>query len=163
MTQDIWGVPDPYAYLRNLTDEILTSRELRKLVRMACRDVAIRNPRVSRTGRDKLKMTDSFDGKPAYRRQVLTNEFVEAFKTLLITFVKNNGFIDDEIRHLSYVLPRPKRKRALATAPALTLVERRAQHAQKKLKEWQRKSKLAATKTKAYRKRVNYYKKRGKL
>ena len=108
-------------------------------------------------------MTDSFDGKPAYRRQVLTNEFVEAFKTLLITFVKNNGFIDDEIRHLSYVLPRPKRKRALATAPALTLVERRAQHAQKKLKEWQRKSKLAATKTKAYRKRVNYYKKRGKL
>ena len=162
MTQDIWGVPDPYSYLRNLTDEVLSGKELRRLVLMACRDVRMLLQEWDNRSTHAGKRA-TFDGKPAYDRREIADQFLASLRTLIHVTVLNDELLNDEIRHLTYVLPRPKRKRALATAPALTAVERRAQHAQKKLKEWQRKSKLAATKMKAYRKRVNYYKKRGKL
>lgn len=54
--------------------------------------------------------------------------------------------------------PRPAPKQS---APALTVVERRAVAAKRKVAEWKRKQKLAATKVAAYQKRVRYYTKKG--
>ena len=55
----------------------------------------------------------------------------------------------------------PSRRKAVATAKPVTLVERRAIAAKRKVIEWQRKQKLAATKIKQYRKKVSYYTKKG--
>ena len=55
----------------------------------------------------------------------------------------------------------PPARRPKSEAKPMTLIERRAVAVNEKVKEWQRKQKLAATKVKAYRKRVQYYKKKG--
>jgi hypothetical protein len=55
----------------------------------------------------------------------------------------------------------PARRKQVAEAKPLTLVEKRALAAKKKVSEWQRKQKLAATKVKQYRKKVSYYTKKG--
>jgi hypothetical protein len=55
----------------------------------------------------------------------------------------------------------PARRATQPVAKPLTLVEKRALAAKKKVREWQRKQKLAATKVKQYRKKVSYYTKKG--
>jgi hypothetical protein len=58
----------------------------------------------------------------------------------------------------------PPARRARPAKPAakpVTLIERRAVAVHKKVKEWQRKQKLAATKIKQYRRKVEYYRKKG--
>lgn len=60
-----------------------------------------------------------------------------------------------------FSMPPARRPKAAKTGKPLTLVERRAASAKRKVREWQRKSKLAATKIKAYRKKVSYYTKKG--
>lgn len=59
-----------------------------------------------------------------------------------------------------FSMPPARRERSTASKP-LTLVERRAVAAKAKVREWQRKSKLAATKIKQYQKKVKYYTKKG--
>lgn len=60
-----------------------------------------------------------------------------------------------------FSMPPARRPKVVKTGKPLTLVERRAASAKRKVREWQRKSKLASTKIKAYRKKVNYYTKKG--
>lgn len=55
----------------------------------------------------------------------------------------------------------PARRAKKDKQPPLTLVERRAAAAKRKVEQWSRKSKLAATKVKAYRRKLTYYKKKG--
>lgn len=55
----------------------------------------------------------------------------------------------------------PARRKPSAKAKPVTVVERRALAAKRKVREWQRKQKLAATKIKQYRKKVSYYTKKG--
>lgn len=59
-----------------------------------------------------------------------------------------------------FSMPPARRKPAVPGKP-LTLVERRAVAAKRKVVEWQRKQKLAATKVKSYRRKVSYYTKKG--
>lgn len=59
-----------------------------------------------------------------------------------------------------FTMPPARREKSTAARP-VTLVEKRALAAKKKVKEWQRKSKLAATKIKQYQKKVKYYTKKG--
>jgi hypothetical protein len=60
-----------------------------------------------------------------------------------------------------FSMPPARRPKVVKTGKPLTLVERRAASAKRKVREWQRKSKLAATKIKQYRKKVSYYTKKG--
>jgi hypothetical protein len=60
-----------------------------------------------------------------------------------------------------FSMPPARRAKVVATAKPVTLVERRAAAAKRKVREWQRKSKLASTKIKQYRKKVSYYTKKG--
>lgn len=60
-----------------------------------------------------------------------------------------------------FSMPPARRPKAAKTGKPLTLVERRAASAKRKVREWQRKSKLASTKIKQYRKKVSYYTKKG--
>lgn len=60
-----------------------------------------------------------------------------------------------------FSMPPARRPKSAKAGRPLTLVERRAAAAKRKVREWQRKSKLAATKIKAYRKKVSYYTKKG--
>ncbi len=55
----------------------------------------------------------------------------------------------------------PARRQPTPASKPLTLVESRALAAKRKVIEWQRKQKLAATKVKQYRKKVSYYTKKG--
>lgn len=59
-------------------------------------------------------------------------------------------------------MPPARRSRsAVRGGPTLTLVERRAVAAKKKVQQWKRKQKLAATKVALYSKKVRYYTKKG--
>jgi hypothetical protein len=60
-----------------------------------------------------------------------------------------------------FSMPPARRPKVVKTGKPLTLVERRAASAKRKVREWQRKSKLASTKIKQYRKKVSYYTKKG--
>jgi hypothetical protein len=60
-----------------------------------------------------------------------------------------------------FSMPPARRPKVVKTGKTLTLVERRAASAKRKVREWQRKSKLASTKIKQYRKKVSYYTKKG--
>ena len=59
-----------------------------------------------------------------------------------------------------FTMPPARREKSTAAKP-VTLVEKRALAAKKKVKEWQRKSKLAATKIRQYQKKIKYYTKKG--
>lgn len=61
------------------------------------------------------------------------------------------------------LVEKKKRRDASRVPKYVPLVARRAIAARKKVKEWQRKQKLAATKLKEYRRKEAYYKRKGLL
>jgi hypothetical protein len=95
------------------------------------------------------------------------NDF-EAALSLLETHLEHE-LIEIYARYLNrrstyeplFSMPPARRPKAAKTGRPLTLVERRAASAKRKVREWQRKSKLASTKIKQYRKKVSYYTKKG--
>lgn len=67
-----------------------------------------------------------------------------------------------EVLDIKLQMPAPARPKARRkVSPKMSVVARRAAEAKGKLSEWKRKQKLAATKVKAYQKKVNYYNKKG--
>jgi hypothetical protein len=98
---------------------------------------------------------------------IVGNDF-EAALSLLETHLEHE-LIEIYARYLNrrstyeplFSMPPARRPKAAKTGRPLTLVERRAASAKRKVREWQRKSKLASTKIKQYRKKVSYYTKKG--
>ena len=152
------GVPDVRDYLKNFTEEVLTRRFFQEVVRDAIGN-AVEELQEAH-GKE-----SSFDGKPAHDLKAVVGVFFECFRQRLhgCEYILATRLKRDSNRHLAYTMPRPKQHRPKVTKPALTLVERRARDAEEKLKSWQRKAKLAATKIKKYKKKFQYYRKKGAI
>lgn len=95
------------------------------------------------------------------------DDFARALATLQISLDTRLDELFDhwESRRGNYLplftIAPARRARKTKAGKPMTLVERRASAAHRKVVEWQRKQKLAATKIKAYRRKVKYYTKKG--
>lgn len=131
----------------------LIARNANRDLLSKCRKIAMAvSKRLRRDGCDPISPEHDFDA---------ATELVETYWKLELEKV----FLKYDKHKASYEplfsMPPARRPKAAKTGKPLTLVERRAAAAKRKVREWQRKNKLAATKIKQYRKKVSYYTKKG--
>jgi hypothetical protein len=124
--------------IRNMAVQL--RKEMRQIIRKAVKKASIRP-----TG-------DRFNDSV----QALYEGIIREFNAVFDSFDKRR-------RVLEPLFSMPPARRVRKTRKPLTLVERRAVVAKGKLSQWKRKQKLAATKVRAYKRKVGYYTKKGAI